>query len=192
MHHRRAVALALVAVVLGIAGACSEPDASPPTLDTVGAIPEPTDITTIVPIVEGTELPDLGTAPPGSLFGGDLCTALVARDFTRVTFGGEGSGQLTDQFPASVDSCQYVVEAGDEIFDVVVAARTGGDMDATQPTDVIVEELADIGDAAVGIDRGDRYEVIVAVDNGWFAVIGPDQTSAEFLALQAAARAESG
>jgi len=192
-------------VALGalLAAGCGDPSTEAPP-DTVGALPEPTDIGTISPIIVDTVPPEVGTAPPGSIFGGDPCTALVAVDFSRVTFAAVGSGTLADFFPPSIDSCQYTVEVGDDQFVVVVQIRTQAEFEDpvvdqpvdTQPGDTasdttlpVIEEIDDIGNAARGVARGDDYEVIVAVDNGWFSVRTPDETSATYLAGRAATRA---
>ena len=194
-----------VAIALGaLLVACTDAPAAEPS-DTVGQLPEPTDIGTISPIIVETLPPDLdGTAPPGSIFGGDPCTALVPADFTQVTFDAAGSGTLVDTFPPSIDSCQFTVEVGDEQYVVLVQIRAEADFetpvpDTTAPIgtadtadtapEVLVEEIDDVGNAAVGVTRGDQYEVIVAVDNGWFSVRAPDATSATYLAGRAATRA---
>lgn len=178
----------IAAALLFAAAACSPPPGDDPP-DTVGEPPVVTDITTIVPIVVDTDPPEVGTAPPGALFAGDPCTSLEEGDFSRTTIAGSGSGRLVDTIPVSIDACQYVVEAGGDQYDVVVSAQTQADFDATPASDVEVTEISGVGLEARGFDLGDRYEVIVHVDNGWFAVTTPDRTSAAFLARQAVRRA---
>ena len=196
----RVVLIAFGGLGTVLAGCTDAPAAEPS--ETVGQLPEPTDIGTISPVIVETLPPDLeGTAPPGSIFGGDPCTALLPADFTQVTFDAVGSGTLIDTFPPSIDACQFTVEAGDEQYVVVVQIRTEAEFDTpvpdtTAPVDtadttpeVVIEDIDDVGNAAVGVTRGDQYEVIVAVDNGWFSVRTPDATSASYLAGRAATRA---
>jgi len=209
---RSHVATAGVVLALGVlAAACADAPAAEPS-DTVGQLPEPTDIGTISPIIVETLPPDLeGTAPPGSIFGGDPCTALVPADFTQVTFNAVGSGTLVDAFPPSIDSCQFTVEVGDDQYVVVVQIRTQSEFESPQGTpppdtspidsspidtatstsaaEVTPDEIDDVGNAAVGVTQGTEYEVIVEVDNGWFSVRTPDATSATYLAGRAATRA---
>lgn len=153
-------------------------------------MPRPSDVGTLLPIELDTLPSDVTTTlAPHTLFGGDPCTALDEDDFARVTFAGVGAGELIDVGAASLDSCLYTVEAGDEEFLVLVRARTAADLGVTSSTDVEVEELTGIGEAAIGIERGDVYEVIVEVSNGWFSVTAPEAASAEFLAKVAVDRA---
>ena len=157
------VIVALGALLLS----CGEP-AGEATPDTVGALPEPTDIGTISPIIVDTIPPEIGTAPPGSIFGGDPCTALLPRDFSRVTFAGVGSGSLVDAFPPSIDSCQYTVSAADEQFVVVVQVRTAAEFEspahgatsgettagtADTTTELDIDEIDDVGNAARGVSH---------------------------------------
>lgn len=186
MHSLRAAALAVVCAAL-VPACASDPVEEPPA--TVGTVPLPEEVGTLLPVEVNTLPPDDSVSlPPDALFGGDLCTSLAASDFRRVTFAGAGAGALVDSFPASEDSCQFTVEAGGDEYVVVVRARAAADLDAPAGTDAEVEALTGIGESAVGVDRGDRYEVIVKVANGYFSVTAPDATSATFLAVRAADR----
>ena len=153
-------------------------------------MPRPSEAGTLLPIELDTLPSDVTTTLlPGTLFGGDPCTALEEGDFARVTFAGVGAGELIDFGAASLDSCLYTVEAGDEEFAILVRVRTAADLGVTSSTDIEVEELSGIGEAAVGIERSDVYELIVEVSNGWFSVSAPDAASAKYLAKVAVDRA---
>jgi|CXWK01.1.fsa_nt_gi hypothetical protein len=173
-----------VAVATGCTPSSSEPPASG------GTLPRPSDVGTLLPVELDTLPSDVTTTLlPDTLFSGDPCTALEEGDFARVTFAGIGTGELIDFGAASLDSCLYTVEAGDEEFAILVRARTAADLGVTSSTDIEVEELIGIGEAAVGIERSDAYEVIVEVSNGWFSVTAPDAASAKYLARVAVDRA---
>lgn len=189
---RTVVLVVACGVATGVAvGACSPPsDTEPPA--TVGSVPVESDQGTLLPVEVNTMPPDSTSLPPDALFGGDLCTALGAADVTTVTFAGRGTGRLVDSGAAAEDACQYDVEAGGEQFTVLVRARSRADFEQPASSGEQAEPIDGIGEAAVGVARGDGYEVIVQVPNGWFSVLAPDATSARFLAGVAAVRSTSG
>lgn len=186
--------------------ACDEPAATPPdrTPDPTATLPYPSAPDTVLPDAVETLPVEEGTAPPGALFGGDLCAALDDSDF--------GDVAIDEVLPLSVDSCQYTV--GDGIV-IVVKALSEADFVAAQTPDTTPETAPDttpgttdptgtgdttpvtappvalsgIGEEAFGIDLGDQYRVVVQVDNGWFSVTAPDASTARALARAAVRRA---
>ena len=89
-----------------LAGCYSESTETSPTLGTVGNAPEPT-ATTLLPEVFNTDSDLTVTAPPNALFNGDLCTALVTKDFLNVRIAGLAPGALINSGALSPDSCGY-------------------------------------------------------------------------------------
>ncbi len=174
--------------MMAVATGCAPSSSAPPASG--GTLPRPSDAGTLLPIDLDTLPSDVTTTlASDTLFGGDPCTALEEGDFARVTFAGAGAGELIDFVAASLDSCLYTVEAGGEEYVVLVRARMAADLGVTSSTDVEVEELTGIGEAAIGVERSDVYEVIVEVSNGWFSVTAPDAASAKYLARAAVERA---
>lgn len=165
-------------------------DAGPESIPvTVGSLPEPPDPGTLLPVVVDTAPPDDGTAPPGALFGGNLCTALTDADLAAVNLGG-GRGELVGDPAATFDGCDYTLEVGSATVHVVVTARSQADFANPSAADgVPIDELNGIGDAARGVERESGYEVYVKVSNGWFSVLAPTEASARALALRAVPRA---
>ena len=179
--------LPLVALCV-LAGCYSENADSTVTLGTVGIPPEAT-ATTLLPEVLNTESDITVTLPPDVLFGGDLCSALVAKDFTNVRIGGLAPGTLVDSGALSLDSCGYTVHSGRTDLQVLVAAATAQDL-GQPPIDGAPDAVAGVGMNAIGYTKPDRtYIVVVQVANGYFSVTTPDSASAVKLATIAAGRA---
>ncbi len=185
---------ALVMVVASTAAlvACSGSNATPTNASGL-TLPMPDDPGTLLPVPDNTLPSEISTTlPADALFGGDLCGALLAVDFTRTTLGGAGTGRLLSAEPLSEDSCAYTVAAGSKEFTVVVQARSQGDFLSPGTTDEVIDEINDLGLAARGVDHGDTYTVIVKVENGFFAVTAPERASAVSLAAAAIPRALPG
>jgi len=175
---RRAVVFVLVALMGVVPAACSGSSATPST-ETVG-LPVPTDPPDLLPVEDVTLPPDdLGTVPPGTLFHGDVCTALTASDF---------AGTLLDTQALSVDSCGYSVHTNAHDHVVLVQAQMQADFDQP-PTTAKLDTIQGVGLGAVGIEQGAEYEVIVKVANGYFSVTAWDRAEARSLAIAAARRA---
>ena len=185
----RGVIAGVLALAIAIALVMSRPEPVP-TTDTVGVVPEET-TTTLLEFLPDTDPPDPTaepTAPPGSLFGGDPCTALVADDFARTVIGGVAAGVLVDFFPLDDDACGFLVSANAQEFNITVQAvdlSTFGRPPADNENRLA---LSDIGLSAYGVAGDNDYAVWVKVKNGYFVVTTPDQTSALRLALIAANR----
>ena len=191
MTLRRSLPSALAIVVaLAVPMACSGSNDQPP--DTVGAVPLVSEAGTLLPVLPDTLPPDNDTAtvPPGTLFAGDPCTALVDSDFRAVTFAGSGSGTVTSSSMLAEDTCGYEIRAGGKDYQVIVQVVSGDDFDHPVTTAQEIDKFSDIGEEAIGVARGDdRYEVIVRVANGFFGVTTPDEVSARALAKKAVDRA---
>lgn len=168
---------------------CSGTNDEPP--DTVGAVPANSETDTLLPVLADTLPADVTvTIAPDTLFGGEPCSALVEADFRNVTFAGLGRGTMTAQTMLGEDICGYDVTAGSQQFLVVVQAKSADDFDHPVTTAQEIDQLAGIGEEAIGVRRGDdAYEVIVRMSNGFFSVTTPDTTSARALAAVAAGRA---
>jgi len=184
MKWTSAVAASVAVVLLAACQASSE---APP--DTVGSLPIESAATTLLPEVVISFVPD-DTLPPGVLFGGNPCTALVVEDFAAVTIAGAGRGRLLETQDLADDICGYLVRAGGDDHTIIVRARSGADFEQPATTDFDPEALTGIGETAMGVDRGDTYEVYVKVANGYFSVTTPDRASARALAQAAAGRAQ--
>ena len=169
--------------------ACSGTNAQPP--DTVGAVPLASDAGTLLPVQPDTVQPDnTATIAPGTLFNGDLCTALIDTDFRSVTIAGVSRGTLTAFSRFGEDTCGYDVRAGGTDYQVIVQAASADDFDHPVTTAQEIDKFADLGEEAIGVARGDdRYEVLVRVSNGFFGVTTPDKSSARALAGMAVERA---
>ncbi|MSV80871.1 MAG: hypothetical protein F2681_00795 [Actinobacteria bacterium] len=168
-----------------LAGCYSENTDTSPTLGTVGNAPEPT-ATTLLPEVFNTESDLTVTAPPYALFGGDLCTALVAKDFLNIRMAGLAPGALINSGALSPDSCGYTVHSGRTDLEVLVEARTAQEF--TQPA-TTPDVIAGLGLGAIGFEKADgTYLVLVKVANGYFSVTTPDPASAVKLAMIALGR----
>ena len=185
----RGVIAGVLALAIAIALVVSRPEPVP-TTDTVGVVPEET-TTTLLEFLPDTDPPDPTaepTAPPGSLFGGDPCTALVADDFARTVIGAVATGVLVDFFPLDDDACGFLVSANAQEFNITVQAVDLSTF-ARPPADNENRlALSDIGLSAYGVAGDSYYAVWVKVKNGYFVVTTPDQTSALRLALIAANR----
>lgn len=185
--------LTLTTLLVGgvVGAACYSEDTDPTaTLGTVGVPSEPT-ATTLLEDVFNTDSDISVTAPPNALFGGDLCTALVADDFRSIRIDSHSPGELVDSGALSPDSCGYTVSADRVDLQVLVEARTAADLE--QPAvgaGVQPDVIETVGLAAIGYAPTVRtYVVIVKVDNGYFSVTTPDSSSAIRLARIAAGRA---
>ena len=183
---RHLIALLSAAVVLA---ACSGTNEQPP--DTVGAVPLVSTADTLLPVQPDTVTPDnTATIAPGTLFNGDLCTALVDTDFRSVTIAGVARGTLTAFGLLGDDTCGYDVRAGGNDYQVIVQAASADDFDHPVTTAQEIDKFDDLGEEAIGVARGDdHYEVLVRVSNGYFGVTTPDEASARALASKAVERA---
>ncbi len=174
-----------VAVLLAVGGCKS--DYSEPS-DTVGSLPEQP-ATTLLPEVVVSYVPD-DTTPlaPDTLFGGNLCSALVAGDFASVTIAGASRGRLLDTLDIADDLCGYVVRVSGDDYTIMVRARSENEFSENGQ---LAEALTGIGVAAAGLAHreDDTYEVFVKVENGFFSVRTPDEASARALARLAVGRA---
>jgi len=188
-----ALRVAALLAVCGLAVAChTESPDDPVVLGTVGEIPEAS-VTTLLPEVVITDPGLTSSLPPGIMFAGDPCSALVAADFTTVSIDGLAPGTLVDSGLLSPDTCGYTVESGRSSFVIEVAARTQQDFEQPEQAGATTSEpVAGIGLGAVSYQRPDRrHVVIVQVANGYFSVTAPDAASAAELALIAVDRAEA-
>lgn len=191
----RSRVLAPFVVALVALGACDS-NYEEPSL-TVASLPPEPPATTLLPEVIATFVPDdTNTLPPDTLFGGNLCTSLVAADFRSVTFAGVGTGRLTDTLDLADDLCGYVVRIGGDDFTIKVRARSESEFNENGQE---AEALTGIGVAAAGLEReaddiypDGSYEVFVKVENGYFSVLTPDGPSARALAKLAVERAFQG
>ena len=175
------------AVLLSLV-ACSGKTELPP--DTVGPVPLVSDPATLLPVLDDT-LPGDNTVPlaPDTMFGGDVCTALTAADFSAITIGGVAKGTLTAATSLSEDACGYEVHVGSNDIAVVVRATTADDFDHPVTTAQEIDKFSNLGEEAIGVARGgDSYEVIVRASNGYFSVTTPDKASARALAAAAVKR----
>jgi len=140
-----------------------------------------------------------GTAPKGSLFGGDLCAALTDVDIDGVEFP-TGSAALREFGLLAIDRCEYLIDAGENTYQVLVQAITpaefaalvegidnGGTVPGGEPA--LFEPLPDLGLEAYGLDVGTEFRVWVQADTGYFQLIAPDRTSALVLTAIAASHA---
>jgi len=186
---RRALIL-LTAAVFGVA-ACSED--APQTVTSGGAFPTESAPPSLLPVVvDSNVVENTETLAPDTLFGGDPCMALTAAEIAAVSFGGSGTGRLTDTQQPSDDVCSYVVSVGSKQVFVLVRARLAADFDQPAATDETVEALSGLGNAARGVAHADTYEVFVQVDNGYFSVTAPLKATARALAKAAVQRAMTG
>ena len=168
-----------------LTGCYAENNDTAATLGTVGAPPEPTP-TTLLPDVLDTASDITVTVPAGTLFGGDLCRALVAKDFTTVRIGGLAAGELIDSGAFSPDTCGYTVHSGRTDLQIIVGAQT--EKAFLQPP-VVAEAVPDTGQGAIRYEQPDgTFIVIVKVANGYFSVQSPDGVSAVKLAKVAVGR----
>ena len=190
---RRCSLLAGALVAVALVAACDPPD-SVPVPGTVGtlAVDAPDTLLPVLVEVEATFLPEEITAPPGALFGGDLCAALTTADLEAVTFAGLGRGTVVGDPFIATDGCAYTVDAGDEQVAVTVTARSQADFARPSDDAAAIDEIDGIGEAARGVERENGYEVYVKVDNGWFSVRSADRSSALALARRATPRAAQG
>ena len=190
MTLRRTVLSSLVALAaLAVPMACSGTNEQPP--DTVGAVPLASEAGTLLPVLPDTPPPDnTVTIAPGTLFAGNPCTALVEADFLSVTFAGVGRGTVSSSSLLAQDTCGYEIRAGGNAYQVIVQVASADEFDHPVTTAQMIDKFSDIGEEAIGVARGDeRYEVIVRVENGFFGVTTPDESSARALATKAVERA---
>lgn len=214
---RRLVAVLAVPLLALAAGTGCSGDASEAPPGTVGVLPTPPTPETLLPLVTDTSVADTGTVPPGTLFGGSPCTALTDADLrgaaslvptsgTEPTLPEEADGagvtaaatiEPEDAGPVitvavSGDACEFrvvdpvryrVLLRVITVFEYESPELTGSDGTALE-----AESVPGVGDEAQGIDRGDRYEVLVRVSDGWFSLEAPDSASALRLARAAAGR----
>lgn len=196
-------------VLLVTVSSCA-PDESVTEPGTVGPLPTPTLEDTLAPIdSRPVVVDDTGTVPDGVMFAGEVCRALTADDLRAAAASvptdrtdpeeadpedpppdesappGEVLGPVTSLL-VSVDACRYVVREPLR-FSVLVQVRSQAQFDDPAPvaadgTPLAVVALSGVGLAAKGIDRGVSYEVLVAVEGGWFAVVAPDRDTAVQLA----------
>ena len=183
---------AFVAASLFMVPACRTETVTTP--GTVGTLDVETEPTALLPDVEDTFVPDgTGTLPAGTMFAGQLCSALVAEDFASVVLAGAGTGRLLSSDLPVEDLCEYLVRAGGTEYIIRVAAQTMADFDQPTGPGENAEPLGGIGLQAVGVAHGsDSYEITVQVKSGYFSVTTPDKASAQALALAAAARSTPG
>lgn len=176
----------------GLSACHTEDPATVPPVGTVGEVPEAT-VTTLLPDVIITDPGLTAPLPPGVMFAGDPCSALVADDFASVSIDGLAPGALVDSGLLSPDTCGYTVESGRSSWTIEVAARTQQDFENPEQAGATsFEPVAGIGLGAVGYQRPDRkYVVIVQVANGYFSVTTPDAASTADLAALAVDRAEA-
>ena len=168
--------------------ACSGTNEQPP--DTVGAVPLVSEVATLLPVPVETLPPDnTATVPPGTIFGGNPCTALTEEDFASVVLAGAGSGTLSSSSLLAEDTCGFEVRAGGEDYQVIVQVASADEFDHPVTTAQPIDRFSELGEEAIGVARGDdRYEVIVRVSNGFFGVSSPDKASARALAAKAVER----
>lgn len=187
--------LAPFAIALVALAACDSTYEEPSL--TVASLPPEPPATTLLPEVVISFVPDdTNTLPPDTLFGGNLCTALVAADFSSVTFAGVSTGRLGDTLDIADDLCGYVVRISGDDYTIKVRARSESEFSENGQQ---AEALTGIGLAASGVERDPdeafpdgSYEVFVKVDNGYFSVLSTDAASAKSLAKAAAKRALQG
>lgn len=191
----RSRALVPFVVALVALGACDSTYEEPSI--TVGSLPPEPPATTLLPEVVVSFVPDdTNTLPPDTLFGGNLCSSLVAADFSSVTFAGVSTGRLADTLDIADDLCGYVVRVSGTDYTIEVRARSESEFSENGQE---AEALTGIGIAAAGLERNPdgvfpdgSYEVFVKVDNGFFSVLSTDATSARALAKAAVNRALQG
>ncbi|MEQ1699813.1 MAG: hypothetical protein ABMA25_06875 [Ilumatobacteraceae bacterium] len=191
----RSRVLAPFVVALMALAACDSAYEEPSV--TVGSLPPEPPATTLLPEVVVSFVPDdTNTLPPDTLFGGNLCSALVAADFSSVTFAGVSTGRLTDTLDITDDLCGYVVRVSGTDYTIKVRARSQSEFSENGQQ---AEALTGIGVAASGVEReadesfpDGSYEVFVKVDNGYFSVLTTDASSAKSLAKAAVERAFQG
>lgn len=202
-----AVALAALALSAGCSG--GDPESLPP--GTVGALPTPPTPPTLLPVVTGTDVVDTGTVPPGTLFGGNPCSALtdsILRGAASLVPPAATDPTLPDDELGAGVTAVVTVDPADD--GPVTTVAVSADACAFQVTDPVrytalvrvigvfdyetpdLEALSGIGvEAKGGVvngDAGDRYVVLVKVDDGWFSLEAPDRATALRLARAAAGR----
>jgi hypothetical protein len=177
----------VVLALVSLAG-CSGTTAQPP--GTVGTVPVVAEPATLLPVVADT-LPSDNTVgiAPGTLFGGERCSALVTGDFDGVAIGGSATTFVAASVLAE-DACGYELKVAGKDVTVFVQAESADAFDHPVTTAQAIDRFDGLGEEAIGVNRGDTaYEVIVRVSNGYFSVTAPDKGSARALAGAAAKRA---
>lgn len=209
MDRRVITVVALVALALPAGCSGGDPESLPP--GTVGALPTPPTPPTLLPVVTGTDVVDTGTVPPDTLFGGNPCSALSEAELrgaaALVPPAATDPTVPDDELGAGVTAAVTVDPADDG---PVTTVAVSGDACAFQVTEPVrytalvrvigvfdyetpdLEMLSGIGveakGGAVGEEDGDRYVVLVKVDDGWFSLEAPDRATATRLARAAAGR----
>ncbi|MFM2079233.1 MAG: hypothetical protein RJA49_3123 [Actinomycetota bacterium] len=165
--------MAFVALV-GCSGGSAAPTASG-----AAAFPTPAPPDTLLPVIVDTEPPDVtDTLPADAMFGGDPCSALEHADFSGLGTAGAPNLLSTDacEFPLSGSTVLVQLASPDQF------ARPGTSGQEIAPVD-------GVGLDAIGVALGDRYEVFVQVENGYFSVTADTRATAVRLAKAAAGRA---
>lgn len=188
----RPVALLVACAAAASLVACSGDDA---VVDPTAPLGLSNTVDTLFPPSRETIPVEEGTAPEGALFGGDLCAALTQADIDGVEFP-TGTATLREFGLLAVDRCEFLIDAGQNTYQVLVQAVTpaefaalvaGIDSAVTTPEGgpAVFEALDDLGLEAFGLDAGTEYRVWVQADTGYFQVIAPDRGSALVLAARA-------
>ena len=189
MARRWLLVATAVAGVLGSLTAACTGDSEPASQQTA-TLPTPAEPDTLLPVPDNTLAPDVtDTLPPDLLFGGNLCTALTAADIAAVPIAGSTGARLGEAISAADDQCQFDVLVGIRRVAITVKARSLADFVTPSQTGEPIDEIKGLSLAARGVQHADTYEVLVKVDNGFFAVIAPDRPTAEALAERAIPRA---
>ncbi|MBI4884508.1 MAG: hypothetical protein HY826_10700 [Actinobacteria bacterium] len=180
-----------VSLVVGVVTCRSQ---TTPVPDTVGIVVDETTPTTLLSFVPDTDPPDPTaepTVPPGTIFGGDPCVALVAEDFAATAVAGLGPAVLVDTSPLSEDRCGFLVAVADQQFNISVQVVTVREYGKAPADDEDRVAITGVGRSAYSVARSDtEFEVWVQVDSGYFVVVAPDAASASRLARRAAQRAD--
>lgn len=199
---------AVVAVPCVAVAACSDATVETPP-GTVGAVEPPSTLETLLPVVTDStiEVIDTGSVAPGTMFGGNLCTALAEAELLSAASLVPSSGTDPENVGSeesvvepgavgivavSADACRFVVREPVR-YSVLVRIRSVFDLRSPELDDpaggtLVADALSGIGSEAIGIDRGTTYEVVVEVDDGYFSVTAPDRDTATRLARAAVDR----
>jgi hypothetical protein len=202
------LAVAVVAVPCGAVAACTGATAETPP-GTVGAIEPPPTLETLLPVVTDStiEVLDTGSVAPGTMFGGNLCSALTEGELLSVASLVPPSGTDPENVGSeetvvepgavgvvavSADACRFVVREPVR-YSVLVRIRSVFDYESPELVDptgstLVEDTVTGIGVGAIGVASGVLYEVVVKVDDGFFSVSAPDRQAAIRLARAAAER----
>ena len=199
---------AVVAVPSAAVAACTDATVETPP-GTVGAVEPPATLETLLPVVTDStiEVIDTGSVAPGTMFGGNLCSALSEAELLSAASSIPPSGtdpenvgseeSVVEPGPVgivavSADACRFVVR--DPVrYSVLVRIRSVFDFESPDLDDpaggtLVKDAVPGIGSEAIGVERGVLYEVVVKVDDGFFSVTAPDRDVAVRLARAAADR----